>query len=105
MAGVASRQGSLTPSKHLIPLLVYPKVLVCPTIQFAFYLGIMRLTTVKIIFVFSYTFWQRVPLEHRSSQVAILYLQMHLLKETSQTLFYVYFIIFTFATVSSYITL
>ncbi|XP_056014338.1 uncharacterized protein LOC125676081 isoform X2 [Ostrea edulis] len=40
-AGVTSRHMMLIPPRHLIPLLVYPGVRVCPTLDFVFLVGTM----------------------------------------------------------------
>jgi hypothetical protein len=51
-ASVTSLQGMLTPSRHLIPPLVYPEVCVCPILLFVLSTGLMRLISVRYFISF-----------------------------------------------------
>jgi hypothetical protein len=49
---VNGRQGMLTPPRHLIPPLLYPKVHVYPILKFVFATEIMRLMTARYLCFF-----------------------------------------------------
>ncbi|XP_048741520.2 uncharacterized protein LOC125655312 isoform X2 [Ostrea edulis] len=55
MADVTGQQGMLTLPRHLIPPMVCPGVRVCPTIYFVLLLGVMRLITVRYLYLASDT--------------------------------------------------
>jgi hypothetical protein len=66
---VSVGQGMLTPPRHMIPPLVYLEVCVCPILWFVFPTELMRLITVRYVYVISWKS-KRVSREYRGYSIS-----------------------------------